>query len=70
MSATRAPEDEEAVDRAKGRTGAALQAIHAERKRKQQEERRLLKTLRTKMQLRFKETSHLPINLWKVLLCY
>jgi hypothetical protein len=65
MSATRAPEDEEAVDRSKGRIGAALQAIHAERKRKQQEERRLLKTLRTKMQQRFKETSHLPINLWK-----
>jgi hypothetical protein len=70
MSATHAPEDEGDVDPAKGRTGAALQALHAERKRKQQEERRLLKTLRTKMQLRFKETSHLPINLWKVLLCY
>ena len=29
------------------------------------QERRLLKTLRTKMQLRFKDTAHLPMNLWK-----
>jgi Ca2+-binding EF-hand superfamily protein len=35
------------------------------RKAQKQHERRLLKTLRTRMQLRFKETSHLPINLWK-----
>jgi hypothetical protein len=66
MGSARAPEaDDGDVDPAKGRTGAALQAIYAERKRKKQDERRLLKTLRTKMQLRFKDTSHLPINLWK-----
>ena len=29
------------------------------------QERRLLKTLRTKMQLQFKDTAHLPMNLWK-----
>ena len=42
-----------------------VQKQYEARKAQKQHERRLLKTLRTKMQLRFKETSHLPINLWK-----